>query len=48
MLVLRNTVDLKTRHIIYHAYLYSALQKGTEFWGFASDIAKVFNIQKMF
>lgn len=44
MLVLR---DLKTRVMIYNSYLNSILQCGIEFWGFASEVLKNFNIPNM-
>jgi len=48
MLVLRNTIDLKTRLMVYYAYFYSILQYGIEIWGFASGIDKIFIAQKKF
>lgn len=48
MLILRNSIDIKTRIMIYYAYFHSILQYGIEFWGMASGAKSIFIIQKKF
>lgn len=46
MLILRDTIDLKTRIMVYYAYFHSILQYGIEFWGFSTNIDKILRVQK--
>lgn len=48
MLILRNTIDLNTRIMIYYAYFFSILQYGIEIWGMATGAESIFKIQKKF
>lgn len=48
MIVLRNKINVKTRIMIYYAYIYSILQNGIKFWGTASKAKTVLRIQKIF
>lgn len=46
MYVIRDTIDLKTRLIVYNAYFNSISQYGIEIWGSSSDLYCIFKIQK--
>lgn len=46
MIVLRNSVDVSVRLMVYYGYFYSILQYGIEFWGFSSHVDRVFKVQK--
>lgn len=48
MLILRDTVDLKTRTMVYYGYFFSILQYGIEFWGASSQSSIIFKLQKRF
>lgn len=48
MLVLRGTIDLKTKIIVYYALFYSVLQYGIEFWGQNINADKIFKVQDRF
>lgn len=46
MSIVRKTLDLKTRLMIYYAYFYSLIQYGIELWGSSCEINNIFKIQK--
>ncbi len=48
MYILRETVELDIRLIVYHACFSSLLQYGLELWGNSPDILAVFRIQKTY
>lgn len=48
MLVLRDSVDIQTRIMVYYALFYSLIYYGIEFWGISTDSKTVFKIQKKY
>jgi len=48
MLCLRDTLDIKTRLMVYYGYFYSIMQYGIEFWGFSPGADRIFKVQKKF
>uniref|UniRef100_A0A1B6FDF1 Reverse transcriptase domain-containing protein n=1 Tax=Cuerna arida TaxID=1464854 RepID=A0A1B6FDF1_9HEMI len=48
MLVLRDSVDLQTRIIVYYSLFYSVINYGIEFWGNSTNSIKIFKVQKKF